>query len=173
MIKRQYKKRKKKLTKLLLIKRKKCGMKNHNQSLIAQIKKLKNKMQGDQKLKQANQYFEKKLFEKDDEICHLKSHHQDLIKQIKKLEDEKELPKKISHKTISTRSMVDKGTMTDLVKKIPNTVQTSEKGTNVDPIKLPETSKLEERSNKQDPEEIQVPYCHPNHKNRYVMSPSP
>jgi hypothetical protein len=54
-----------------------CSLKNHNQSLIAQIKKLKNKKQGDQKLEQANQYFEKKLLEKDDEFCHLKSHHQD------------------------------------------------------------------------------------------------
>jgi hypothetical protein len=61
---------------------------------LTQIKKLKNKKQGDQKLEQANQDFEKKLFEKDDEICHLKSHHQDLIEQIKKLEDEKELQKK-------------------------------------------------------------------------------
>jgi hypothetical protein len=63
--------------------------------------------------------------------------------------------------------MVNKGTMADPVKKIPNTVQTSEKGTNADPVKLPQKSKVEERSNKQDPKEIQVPYCHPNHKNCY------
>jgi hypothetical protein len=69
----------------------------------------------------------RKLFKKDNEICHLKSHHQDLIEQIKKLEDEKELQQKMSHKIVSTGSMVDKGTMTDPIKKIPNTAQTSEK----------------------------------------------
>ena len=77
-------------------------LKNHNQILITEIKKLKNKTQGDKKLEKANQDFEKKLFEKDDEICHLKSHHQDLIEQIKKLEDEKESQQKMSHKIIST-----------------------------------------------------------------------
>jgi hypothetical protein len=59
-------------------------MRNHNKNVLTQIKKLKNKKQGDQKLEQSNQDF-KKLFEKNDEICHLKSHHQDLIEQIKKL----------------------------------------------------------------------------------------
>jgi hypothetical protein len=42
---------------------------------LTQIKKLKNKNQGDKKLEQDNQDFEKKLFEKDVEICHLKIHH--------------------------------------------------------------------------------------------------
>ena len=118
-------------------------------------------------MEQYNQDLEKKLFKKYDEICHLKSHHQDLIEQIKKLEDEKELQWKISHKIISTGSMVDKGTMTDPIKKIPNTIQTSKKGTNIDPIELPETSKAEERFNKQVPWDIRMPYCYPNHKNHY------
>jgi hypothetical protein len=43
-------------------------LRNHNKNLLTQIKKLKNKKQGDQNLQQANQDFEKKLFEKDDEI---------------------------------------------------------------------------------------------------------
>ena len=77
------------------------------------------------------------------------------------------MQKNILYKTVSTGSIVDKGTMTDLVKKIPNIVQTSEKGTNVDPIKLPQTSKVEDISNKQDPKEMWVPYRHPNHKSRY------
>ena len=96
--------------------------------MIAQIKKLKNKKQGDQKLKQSNQDFKNKLFKKDDEICHLKSHHQDLIKQIKKLEDKKESQQKMLHKNDNTRSMVDKGTMIDPTKKVPNIVQTLGKG---------------------------------------------
>jgi hypothetical protein len=75
--------------------------------------------------------------------------------------------KKISHKIISTGSMVDKGTMNDPIKKIPNIVQTSDKGTNTDPIELPEASKAKERSNKQDPQEIRMPYHYPNHKNPY------
>jgi hypothetical protein len=48
-----------------------------------------------------------------------------------------------------------------------NTVETLEKGTNTDLIELPETSKVEGISNKQDPKEIWVLYCHPNHANRY------
>ena len=39
-------------------------LRNHNKNILTQIKKLKNKKQGDQKLEQTNQDFEKKLFEK-------------------------------------------------------------------------------------------------------------
>jgi hypothetical protein len=46
-------------------------------------------------------------------------------------------------------------------------IQTLEKETNIDLIELPETSKVEERSNKQYSEEIRVPYHHPNHKSCY------
>jgi hypothetical protein len=46
-------------------------------------------------------------------------------------------------------------------------IQTLEKETNTGPIELPETSKVEERSNKQYSEEIRVPYRDPNHKSRY------
>jgi hypothetical protein len=74
-----------------------------------------------------------------------------LIEQIKKLEDEKELQRTMSHKIVNKGSMVDKGTMIDPIKKIPNTAQTSESGTNTDPVELPEASKVEERSNKKDP----------------------
>jgi hypothetical protein len=59
---------------------------------LTQIKKLKNTNQGDQKLEQANQDFEKKILKKGDEMCHLKS-HQYFIEQIKKLECNKELQK--------------------------------------------------------------------------------
>ena len=50
-------------------------LRNHNKNLLTQIKKLKNKKQGNQKLEHANQYFKNKLFEKDYEICLLKCHH--------------------------------------------------------------------------------------------------
>ena len=55
----------------------------------------------------------------------------------------------------------------EIEKLLVQKIQTLEKETNIDPIELLETSKVEERSNKQYPEEIRVPYFHPNHKSRY------
>ena len=50
-----------------------CRLKNHNQSLVEQIKKLKN---------------EKKLSEKDEEISRLRIFNQQLLAQIKSLKNE-------------------------------------------------------------------------------------
>jgi hypothetical protein len=55
----------------------------------------------------------------------------------------------------------------EIEKLLVQKIQNLEKETNTDPIELPKTSKVEERSNKQYSEEIQVPYRHPNHKSRY------
>ena len=53
-------------------------LKNHSNFFLIQMKNLKNKKQGYQKLKQANQNFQGKLLEKDEEIYHLKSNSQKL-----------------------------------------------------------------------------------------------
>jgi hypothetical protein len=68
-----------------------------------------------------------------------------LLTQIKKLKhDKKSLQEELDRKTSSV-----------------------DKETNTDPTELPETLKVEEGSNKQDSEEIRVPYHHPNHKTHY------
>ena len=70
--------------------------------------------------------------------------------------------------------MINKDTMTKLVeiKNFPNkNIQTSEKGTNNNPIELSKASKVEESSNKQDSQEKRMPYRHPNHKNHYDQRP--
>ena len=55
----------------------------------------------------------------------------------------------------------------EIEKLLVQKIQTLEKETNTDPIELPKTSKVEERSNKQYSEEIQVPYRHPNNNSHY------
>jgi hypothetical protein len=69
----------------------------------------------------------------------------------------------MTHKNDSKRLVVDKGTVTDPTKKVPNIAQTLEKGTNIEPIELQETSKVEESSIKQNSQENRMPYRHPNH----------
>jgi hypothetical protein len=96
-----------------------------------------------------------------EELLHLRRHNQDLLTQIRKLKhDNKSLQEELDHKEIMTKSV-------EIEKFLVQKFQTLEKETNTDPIGLPKTSKVEERSNKQYSEEIRVPYCHPNHKSRY------
>ena len=84
-----------------------------------------------------------------------------MLTQIKKIKhDQKYLQEELDHKETMTKSVEIERL---LVKKIQNL----DKETNIDPIELLETSKVEKRSNKQYSEEIWVPYFHPNHKIRY------
>jgi hypothetical protein len=55
----------------------------------------------------------------------------------------------------------------EIEKLLVQKIQNLEKETTTDPIELPKTSKVEERSNKQYLEDVWVPYHHPNHKSRY------
>ena len=66
-------------------------LRDHNQKLLLQIKKEKDKAQYNQKLEEENQYLQKKLLENIEENNHLKKRKQDLIDHIPKLKyDEKE-----------------------------------------------------------------------------------
>jgi hypothetical protein len=83
-----------------------------------------------------------KLGNKEEILC-LRRHNQYLLTQIKKIKhDKKSLQEELDHKERMTKSIEIEKRL--LVQKI----QTSEKETNTDPIELPETSKVEERSNK-------------------------
>ena len=90
-------------------------------------------------------------------------HNQDLLTQIRKLKhDKKSLQEELDHKETMTKSI-------EIEKLLVQKIQTLEKETNTDPIELPETSKVEKRSNKQYSKEIWVPYHHPNHKSHYYQ----
>ena len=65
-------------------------LRDHNQKLLLQIKKAKDKAQYNQKLEEENQDLHKKLVENIEENNHLKKRKQDLIDHIPKLKyDEK------------------------------------------------------------------------------------
>jgi hypothetical protein len=80
-------------------------LKNLNQNLLEQIKKMK-----DEKLENRNIINKVGKSEDEEEISHLRVHNQNLLTQIKKLKhDKKTLQEKLDRKT----SLVDKETMTD------------------------------------------------------------
>lgn len=60
-------------------------LKEHSKKLLAQIKKLKNKKQANQKLEESNQHLENNFFQKDAEISHIRILNQRLFIQIKSL----------------------------------------------------------------------------------------
>jgi hypothetical protein len=118
---------------------------------------------------------DKIIIDKDAEICRLKNHNQSLVTQIKKLKNEKKSQKERLEQFYSKEAMTSEETILEPIeiKKLPvKKIQTSEKGINTDLVELPIVSRVEERSNKQDSKEIQVPYRHPNHKSRYDQQQS-
>ena len=98
-----------------------------------------------------------------EELLRLRRHNQDLLTQMRKLKhDKKSLQEELDHKETMTKSV-------EIERLLVQKIQNLEKETNIDPIELPETSKVEKRSNKQYSEEIWVPYHHRNHKSRYYQ----
>ena len=109
-----------------------------NQQLLAQIKSLKKEIT--KKLESKNQ--DDKSGNKE-ELLRLRQHNQDWLTQIRKLKhDKKSLQEELDHKETMTKSV-------EIEKLLVQKIQTLEKEANIDPIELPETSKVEERSNKQ------------------------
>ena len=66
-------------------------LRDHNQKLLLQIKKVKDKVQCDQKLEEENRDLQKELAGKDEENSFLKRLNQELLEQIKKLREDKKL----------------------------------------------------------------------------------
>ena len=66
-------------------------LRDHNQKLLLQIKKVKDKAQYNQRLEEENQDFQKKLLENIEENGHLKKRKQDLIDQIQNLKEDEKL----------------------------------------------------------------------------------
>ena len=64
-------------------------LRDHNNKLLLQIKKAKDKAQDNQKLEEENQDLQKKLLENIEEIDHLKNDKQDLMDRIQKIKDDK------------------------------------------------------------------------------------
>ena len=65
-------------------------LRDHNQKLLLQIKKTKNKVQCSQKLEEKIQAFQQKLLGKDEENSSMKRVNQELKEQIKKLKEDKQ-----------------------------------------------------------------------------------
>jgi hypothetical protein len=116
--------------------------------LLAQIKILKNEI---------TKNLESKNKDNKEEILSLRRHNQDFLTQIRMLKhDKKSLQEELDKKETVTKSI-------EIEKLLLQKIQTLEKETNTNPIELLETSKVEERSNKQYLEEFWVPYRHGNH----------
>ena len=127
-----------------------------NKQFLAQIKSLKNEITENLESKNEDDKSGNR-----EELLRLRRHNQDLLTQIRKLKhDKKSLQEELDHKETMTKSI-------EIENLLVQKIQTLEKETNTGPIELPETSKVEERSNKQYSEEIWVPYHHPNHKSCY------
>jgi hypothetical protein len=105
----------------------------------------------------------------------IKNHNQSLVTQINKLKNAKKSQKERLEQFYSKEAMTSEETLLEPIeiKNLPvKKIQTSEKGINTDLVELPIVSIVEERSNQQDSKEIQVPYCHPNHKSHYDQQQS-
>ena len=69
-------------------------MRDHNQKLLLQIKKEKDKVQCSQKLEEKIQALQQKLLGKDEEISALKKVNQELEEQIEKLKREQKVSRR-------------------------------------------------------------------------------
>jgi hypothetical protein len=145
-------------------------LKNLNQKLLEQIKKMK-----DEKPENRNIINKVGKSEDEEELSRLRVHNQNLLTQIKKLKhDKKTLQEKLDRKT----SLVDKETMTDPinlttqkeanpadVKKFSNVeVQTSQR---YQEDSIPKFNQQKATSIRSKDQVARMPYQHPNHKNRY------
>jgi hypothetical protein len=145
-------------------------LKNLNQNLLEEIKKMK-----DEKPENRNIINKVSKSEDKEELSCLRVHNQDLLTQIKKLKhDKKTLQEKLDRKTL----LVDKETMTDPinittqkeanpvdVKKFSNVeVQTSQR---YQEDSIPKFNQQKATSIRSKNRVARMPYQHPNHKNRY------
>jgi hypothetical protein len=146
----------------------KCPLKNHNQILVEHIKKLKNEKKLSKKYEESyhlrilnqqllseiktlkNEITENLESKNEDDksqnkeklLC-LRRHNQELPSQIRNLKHpKKSLQLELDHKETMTKSV-------EIERLLVQKIQTLEKETNIDPIELPETSKVEKRSNKE------------------------
>ena len=90
-------------------------LRDHNQKLLLQIKKAKDKAQYNQKLEEENQDLQKKLLENIKENNHLKKRKQDLIDHISKLKYDDKAQEEMIRNLKNDKCSLEKEANTNLV----------------------------------------------------------
>ena len=132
-------------------------LRDHNQKLLLQIKKVNDKAQYNQKLEEENQDLQKKLLENIEENNHLKKRKQDLIDHIPKFKYDEKVQDEMLRTLKNYKYSLEKESNTNLV------LATVKKEANLVKIKRPTHINAQKTTLVKENYIVKIPYRHPNH----------